>query len=205
MSLTTFVQSVQFQTFQAISIFLQIQLDDSNYHIFPPCFAQMKWKIDGSSAHKHEHTLQFLHFSQQYTVHIMARREKNRPGFSHVRVFGLQRHHFPRQICAYILWSRGAKRQGGLGGSSRFELTMGISYLWWTQTRLKLAQMARHDYSAICAHNLFAVYHIDKLSADNRTLFDDGKMCECTKISYEKMWWVSEYSHEKCEWCWLWY
>ena len=57
-----FVQSAQFPTFQAISIFLQIQLDGSNFHIFPPCFTQMKWKIDGSSAHKHERTLQFFTF-----------------------------------------------------------------------------------------------------------------------------------------------
>ena len=67
----------------------------------------------------------FLHFSQQYTVHIMDRSEKNRAGFSHVRVCGLQRRHFSQQICAYILWSRGAKRQGGLGGSSRLELATG--------------------------------------------------------------------------------
>ena len=46
--------------------------------------------------------------------------------------------------------------------------------------------MARHGYDAICAHNLFAVYHIDKLSTDNCTLFYYGKMCECTQISYEK-------------------
>ena len=149
----------------------------------------MKWKIDGSSAHKHERTLQFFTFFPAIYSTYNGLARKNRPGFSHVRVFGLQRHHFSRQICAYILWSRGAKRQGGLGGSSRFELTMGISYLWWTQTWLKSAQMARQGYYEICAHNLFAVYHIDKLSSDNRTLFDDGKMCECTKISYEKMWW----------------
>ena len=36
------VQFAQFPTSQAISIFLQIRLDSSNYHIFPPCFAQMK-------------------------------------------------------------------------------------------------------------------------------------------------------------------
>ena len=36
------VQSAQFLTFQAISIFLQIRLDGSNYHIFPSCFTQMK-------------------------------------------------------------------------------------------------------------------------------------------------------------------
>lgn len=131
----------------------------------------------------------FLHFSQQYTVHIMARREKNRPRFSHVRMCRLQRRHFPRQICAYILWSRGANGCGRSVGSWRLESTVGIYYLWWTQTWLKSAQMARHDYSAVCAHNLFAVYHIDKLSADNRTLFDDGKMCEYTQIFHGKMWW----------------
>ena len=46
--------------------------------------------------------------------------------------------------------------------------------------------MARHGYDAICAHNLFAVYHIDKVSTGNRALCYDGKMCDCTKISYEK-------------------
>ena len=44
----------------------------------------------------------------------------------------------------------------------------------------------RHGYDAICAHSLFAVYHIDKLATDNRTLFYDGKMCECAQISYKK-------------------
>ena len=110
MSLTTFVQSVQFPTFQAISIFLQIRLDDSNYHIFPPCFAQMKWKIEGSSAHKHERTLQFFTFFPAIYSTYNGLARKNRPGFSHVRMCRLQRRHFPRQICAYILWSRGAKR-----------------------------------------------------------------------------------------------
>ena len=32
---------------------------------------------------------------------------------------------------------------------------------------------------AICAHNLFAVYHIDKFPTDNCTSFYSGKMCEC--------------------------
>ena len=53
--------------------------------------------------------------------------------------------------------------------------------------------------SAISAQSLFVLYHIDKLSADNRALFDDEKMCECTQISHEKCDDVSEYSHEKCE------
>ena len=73
---------------------------------------------------------------------------------------------------------------------------MGISCLWWTQTWLKSAQAARHGYDAICAHNLFAVYHIDKFSADSCTLFYNGKMCECTQISYKKCDDVSEYSYE---------
>ena len=48
------------------------------------------------------------------------------------------------------------------------------------KTRLKLAQTARHGYDEICAHNLFAVYYIDKFSTDNRTSFYNEKMCECT-------------------------
>ena len=54
----------------------------------------------------------------------------------------------------------------------------------------------RHGYDAICAHNLFAVYHIDKLPTDNRTSFYNGKMCECTQISCEKCDDVCEYSYE---------
>ena len=130
----------------------------------------------------------FLHFSQQYTVHIMARREKNRAGFSHVRVCGLQRHHFPPEnMCIYIIGSRGANRYGGFAGSWRLESAVGISYLGRIQTRIKSAQMARHGSDEICDHNLFAVYHIDKLSADSCTLFYDGKMCECTQIFHVKM------------------
>ena len=96
------VQSVQFPTFQAISIFLQIQLNDSNYHIFPPCFIKIKWKIEGSSAHKHERTLQFFTFFPAIYSTYNGFARKNRAGFSHVCVFGLQHHYFPRQICAYI-------------------------------------------------------------------------------------------------------
>ena len=126
----------------------------------------------------------FLHFSQQYTVHIMARREKNRAEFSYVCMCGLGQTNFsPSNICLYII----AAVRRGSEQAWRLELAMGIYCLWWTQTRLKSAQMARHDYSAICAHNLFAVYHIDKLSADNRTSFDDEKMCECTQIFHVKM------------------
>ena len=46
------------------------------------------------------------------------------------------------------------------------------------------------------AYNLFAVYHIDKLPTDNCTSFYNGKMCECTQISYEKMW--------CCWWIFIW-
>ena len=40
------------------------------------------------------------------------------------------------------------------------------------------------------------LYYIDKLPTDNRTSFYDGKMCECTQISYEKCDAVGEYSYE---------
>ena len=46
--------------------------------------------------------------------------------------------------------------------------------------------MARHGYDAICAHSFRVLCHIGNLVADNRTLFYDGKMCECTQISYRK-------------------
>ena len=91
-----------FQLFRPFPFFSQVRLDGFNYYIFPPCFAQMKWKIDGSSGHKYECALHFLHFSQQYTVHIIAWREKNRAGFSHVRVCGLGQTNFSPVIYAYI-------------------------------------------------------------------------------------------------------
>ena len=117
----------------------------------------------------------------------MARREKIEPDFSHVRVCGLGWKNFPPVIYAYIQSRRRcANKQDRRGGSnwSWVYLTYG-EY----KTRLKLAQTARHGYDAICTHNLFVVYHIDKLPTDSCTLFYDGKMCECTQIFYVKMWW----------------
>ena len=96
------VQSVQFPTFQAIPIFLQIQLDGSNCHILPAMLYSNKVKIDRSSAHKHERTLQFFTFFPAIYSTYNGSARKNRAGFSHVRVCGLQHHHFPRQICVYI-------------------------------------------------------------------------------------------------------
>ena len=130
----------------------------------------------------------------------MARSEKNRPGFfSCARVRITASSFSPANMCVCIIGSRGTNGYSGFAGSWRLESTMGISCLWFAQTRLKSAQMARHGYDAICAHNLFAVYHIDKLSADSCTLFYNRKMCECTQISHEKCDDVSEYSYEKCE------
>ena len=115
-----FVQSVQFPTFQAISIFLQIRLDGSNYHIFPPCFTQMKWKIDGSSAHKYERTLQFFTFFPAIYSTYNSSARKNRAGFSHVRVCGLCWTNFPPVIYAYIQSRRRcANKQDRRGGSNR--------------------------------------------------------------------------------------
>ena len=187
------MQSAQLPTFHAISIFLQIRLDDSNYHIFPPYFTQMKWKIEGSSAHKHERTLQFFTFFPAIYSTYNGSAQKNRAGFSHVRVCGLGQTNFPPVIYAYIQSRLRCVAQDRRGGSNQ-----PWAYLAYGEykTRLKSAQMAWHGYDAICAHNLFAVYHIDKLPADNRTSFYDGKMCECAQIFHVKMW--------CCGWIFIW-
>ena len=153
----------------------------------------MKWKIDGSSAHKHERTLQFFTFFPAiYSTYNGSARKKSTWIFSCARVRITASPFSPANMCIYIMVAR-RKTTGRLRW---LELTMGISYLWWTQTWIKSAQMARQGYDAICAYNLFAVYHIDKLSTDNRTLFDDGKMCERTQIFHVKMWW--------CWWIFIW-
>ena len=89
MRLTMFVQSAQILTFQTISIFLQIQLDGSNYHIFPAMLYSNEVKIEGSSAHGHERTLQFFTFFPAIYSTYNGSARKNRAGFSHVRVCGL--------------------------------------------------------------------------------------------------------------------
>ena len=68
----------------------------------------------------------FLHFSQQYTVHIMARREKNRAGFfSCVRVRIRLNEFSPSNICLYII----AAVLHGSGQAWRLESTTDIYYL----------------------------------------------------------------------------
>ena len=107
MSLTTFVQSVQFPTFQTISIFLQIRLDGSNCHIFPPYFIKMKWKIDGSSGHKHERTLQFFTFFPAiYSTYNGSARKKSTWIFSCVRVRITASSFSPANMCIYIMVAR---------------------------------------------------------------------------------------------------
>ena len=59
----------------------------------------------------------FLHFSQQYTVHIMARREKNRAGFSHVRVCVLSKIKISTSNIILIYYCGAA--QDRRGGSNR--------------------------------------------------------------------------------------
>ena len=112
----------------------------------------------------------------------MDRRWKNRAGFSHVRICGLGQTNFsPSNICLYIIV---ATLRTGVAARIRcgYIFTYG-KY----KTRLKLAQTARHCYDAICAHNLHGLYHIEKFQTDRYTLFDDGKMCECTQIFHVKM------------------
>ena len=130
MRLTMFVQSVQIPTSQTISIFLQIQLDGSNFNIFPPCFNQMKWKIDGSSAHKHERTLQFFTFFPAiYSTYNGSARKKSSRIFSCARVRITTSSFSPANMCIYIIGSRGANEYGGFAGSWRLESAMGISCL----------------------------------------------------------------------------
>ena len=147
-------------------------------------------------------TLQFFTFFPAiYSTYTGSARKKSSRIFSYASVRITTSSFSPANMCIYTI----AAMMRGSGQAWRLESAMGISYLGWTQTWLKSAQMAQQGYDAICAHNLFAVYHIDKLLTDICTLFYDGKMCECTQISYIKCDDVSEYSCEKCEWWWLWY
>ena len=118
-----FVQSVQFTTFQAISIFSQIRLDSANYHIFPPCFTQMKWKIEGSSAHKHERTLQFFTFFPAiYSTYNGFVRKKSSRIFSCARVRIRSNEFSPSNICLYTIVA------GGGAGRLRTGVAAQIGY-----------------------------------------------------------------------------
>ena len=145
----------------------------------------MKQWIDAKNPRAYV-TLQFFTFFPAiYSTYTGSARKKSSRIFSCVRVRIRSNEISPSNICLYIIAATMRKQTGQ---AWRLESTMCISCIWWTQTRLKLAQMARQGYDEICAHNLFAVYHIDKLPTDNRTSFDDGKMCECTQIFHVKMW-----------------
>ena len=105
-------------------------------------------------------TLHFFTFFPAIYSTYNGLARKNRPGFSHVRVCGLGQTNFPPIIYAYIQSRRRcANKQDRRGGSNRLR-----AYLVYGEykTRLKLAQMARHGYDAICTHSLFTVYHIDR-------------------------------------------
>ena len=103
--------------------FLQIRLDGSNWHIFPPCFAQMKWKIEGSSGHKHERTLHFFTFFPVIYSTYNGSARKNWAEFSYVCMCGLGQTNFsPSNICLYII----AAVRRGSGQAWRLESTTGI-------------------------------------------------------------------------------
>ena len=126
------MQSVQFPTFQDVSIFLQIRLDGSNYHIFPPCFAQMKWKIEGSSAHKHERTLQFFTFFPAiYSTYNGSARKKSSRIFLMCACARITASPFsPANMCIYIMVAR-RKTTGRL----RWLVTARIDY-WHILSRI---------------------------------------------------------------------
>ena len=108
------MQSAQILTFQAISIFLQIRLDGSNYHIFPPCFTQMKWKIEGSSAHKHDRTLQFFTFFPAiYSTYNGSARKKSSWIFSCTRVRIMSNEISPSNIIPIYYCGAAQDRRGG--------------------------------------------------------------------------------------------
>ena len=123
-------------------------------------------------------TLQFFTFFPViYITYNGSARKKSSRIFSCVRVRIRFNEFSHSNICLYTIAAALRKQTGQ---AWRLELAMDISCLWLMWTRLKSAQMARHGYDAIRAHNLFAVYHIDKFSTDSCTSFYDGKMCECT-------------------------
>ena len=131
----------------------------SNCHIYPATLYQNE-AMNRCKKSSRTCTLQFFTFFPAiYSIYNDSAR-KNRAGFSHVHVCGLGQTNFPPVIYAYIQ-SRRVWR--GSGQAWRLESAMGISCLGWTQTWLKSAQAALHRYDTICAHNLFTVYHIDKL------------------------------------------
>ena len=122
-----FVQSVQFPTFQTISIFLQIKLDGSNCHILPAMLYSNEVKIEGSSAHGHERTLQFFTFFPAiYSTYNGSARKKSSQIFSCARVRIRSNEFFPGNICLYTI----AAALRGSGQSWRLESTTGISCLW---------------------------------------------------------------------------
>ena len=122
------MQSAQFPTFQAISIFLQIRLDGSNCHIFPAMLYSNEVKNRGGRAGiSMIAPYNFLHFSQQYTVHIMARREKNRAEFFSCMRVRIRFNEFsPSNICLYTIAAALRKQTGQ---AWRLESTTGIYYL----------------------------------------------------------------------------
>ena len=127
MHLSMFVQSVQFPTFQTISIFLQIRLDGSNCHIFSPCFTQMKLKIEGSSGHKYERTLQFFTFFPAiYSTYNGSARKKSSRIFSCACVRIRFNEFSPSNICLYTIAAALLKQ---IRHAWLLESTKGIYYI----------------------------------------------------------------------------
>ena len=101
------MQSAQIPTSQAISIFLQIRLDGSNYHILPAMLYSNEVKIEGSSAHGHERTLQFFTFFPAiYSTYNGSAREKSTWIFSCARVQVTASPFSPANMCIYIMVAR---------------------------------------------------------------------------------------------------
>ena len=110
-----FVQSVQFPTFQAISIFLQIWLDGSNYHIFPLCFTQMKWKSRGRAHISTSAPYNFFTFFPAiYSTYNGSARKKSSRIFSCARVRIRLNEFSPSNMCLYTIAAALCKQTGRL-------------------------------------------------------------------------------------------
>ena len=104
------VQSAQIPTFQTISIFLQIRLDGSNYHIS----TAMLYSNEAINRCKNPRvyvTLQFFTFFPAiYSTYTSSARKKSSRIFSCARVRITATPFSPANMCIYITGSRGAKR-----------------------------------------------------------------------------------------------
>ena len=147
-------------------------------------------------------TLQFFTFFPViYSTYTGSARKKSSRIFSCACVRIRLNEFSPGNICLYTI----AAAMRGSGQAWRLESAMGISCLWWTQTWLKSAQVVRHCYDVICAHNLFAVSYRQVANWQVHIILQWKNVWMHTNLPWKNvMMWVNIHM-KKCEWWWLWY